>query len=118
VVIVVFGKVVVAKPKPTERRNTMTNNRMALAELVEKGSDVDLLREMIGFVAQRLMDVDVESLTGPDLGDARRDGAPQDPEASRRELLPRVPGAEAQRQGKRAAPTSPSGRHKRAEVEP
>jgi hypothetical protein len=40
----------------------MTNDRMALAELIEKGSDVDLLREMIGFVSQRLMDCDVEAL--------------------------------------------------------
>jgi hypothetical protein len=29
-------------------------DRMALAELLEKGSDRDLLGEMIGFVAQRL----------------------------------------------------------------
>lgn len=42
----------------------MTNERMALAELLEKGSDSDLLREMIGYVAHRLMEVDVESLVG------------------------------------------------------
>lgn len=42
----------------------MTNERMALAELLEKGSDSDLLREMIGYVAQRLMEADVESLVG------------------------------------------------------
>jgi putative transposase len=42
---------------------------MALAELIEKGSDVDLLREMIGFVAQRLMEVDVESLCGAGYGE-------------------------------------------------
>jgi putative transposase len=42
----------------------MTNERMALAELLEKGSDGDLLREMIGYVAQRLMDADVENLVG------------------------------------------------------
>ena len=47
----------------------MTNDRMALAELIEKGSDADLLREMIGFVAQRLMDVDVESLCGASYGE-------------------------------------------------
>jgi putative transposase len=34
----------------------MTDDRMALAELLEKGSDGDLLREMIAFRAQRLMD--------------------------------------------------------------
>ena len=47
----------------------MTNDRMALAELLEKGSDRDLLREMIGYVAQRLMDVDVAGLVGADHGE-------------------------------------------------
>jgi putative transposase len=47
----------------------MTNDRMALAELLEKGSDGDLLREMIGFVAQRLMDVDVDGLVGAGHGE-------------------------------------------------
>jgi putative transposase len=42
----------------------MTDERMALAELLEKGSDSDLLREMIGYVAQRLMELDVEGLVG------------------------------------------------------
>ena len=42
----------------------MTDDRMALAQLLEKGSDSDLLREMIGFVAQRLMQLDVEGLVG------------------------------------------------------
>jgi putative transposase len=42
----------------------MTDERMALAELLEKGSDSDLLREMIGYVAQRLMQLDVEGLVG------------------------------------------------------
>ncbi|MEO8751774.1 MAG: IS256 family transposase [Casimicrobiaceae bacterium] len=47
----------------------MTDERMALAELLEKGSDGDLLREMIGFVAQRLMDLDVEGLVGAGHGE-------------------------------------------------
>jgi putative transposase len=47
----------------------MTNDRMALAELLEKGSDGDLLREMIGFVAQRLMDMDVDGLVGAGHGE-------------------------------------------------
>ena len=38
----------------------MTDVRMALAQLLEKGSDADLLREMVGYVAQRLMELDVE----------------------------------------------------------
>jgi putative transposase len=47
----------------------MTDERMALAELLEKGSDRDLLREMIGFVAQRLMDLDVDGLVGAGHGE-------------------------------------------------
>ena len=42
----------------------MTNATMALAELAEKGADVDMLRQMVQFMAQRLMDFDVESLCG------------------------------------------------------
>jgi transposase-like protein len=42
----------------------MTIDRMALKALVEKGSDDDLLREMIGFVANRMMAMEVEGLTG------------------------------------------------------
>ncbi|SOD99440.1 putative transposase [Caenispirillum bisanense] len=40
----------------------MTMDRMVLAELLEKGSDSGLLREMISFVAQRLMDCEVEAV--------------------------------------------------------
>lgn len=47
----------------------MTDMRMALAELLEKGSDADLLREMVGFVAQRMMDLDVEGLCGAEHGE-------------------------------------------------
>jgi putative transposase len=47
----------------------MTDERMALAELLEKGSDGDLLREMISFVAQRLMDLDVDGLVGAGHGE-------------------------------------------------
>ena len=47
----------------------MTNERMAWAQLLEKGSDADLLREMIGYVAQRLMEVDVEGLVGASHGE-------------------------------------------------
>jgi hypothetical protein len=34
---------------------TMITDRTALQQLLEKGSDADLLREMIGFVAERVM---------------------------------------------------------------
>ena len=42
----------------------MTDEMMTLRTLLEKSSDTDLLREMIGFTAQRLMALEVESLTG------------------------------------------------------
>lgn len=42
----------------------MTDDMMNLQALLEKSSDADLLREMIGFAAQRLMELDVEGLTG------------------------------------------------------
>jgi len=42
----------------------MTDGMMSLRTLLEKSSDADLLREMVGFAAQRLMELEVESLTG------------------------------------------------------
>ena len=42
----------------------MTIDSMTLKALVEKGSDGDLLREMIQYVANRMMDFEVESRTG------------------------------------------------------
>jgi putative transposase len=41
---------------------TTTKTNMALAELAEKGADADLLKQMIQYVAQRMMEMDAESL--------------------------------------------------------
>jgi transposase-like protein len=47
----------------------MTDEIMTLRTLLEKSSDADLLREMIGFTAQRLMELEVEGLTGAPYGE-------------------------------------------------
>ena len=48
---------------------TTTKPTMALAELTEKGADVDLLREMVRQITQRIMDMDVESLCAATYGE-------------------------------------------------
>ncbi|MFO1035882.1 MAG: IS256 family transposase [Geminicoccaceae bacterium] len=47
----------------------MTDEMMSLRTLIEKAPDADLLREMIGFAAQRLMDLEVAELTGAAYGE-------------------------------------------------
>jgi transposase-like protein len=47
----------------------MTNDMMNLKALMEKSADADLLREMIGYGAQRLMELEVGGLTGAGHGE-------------------------------------------------
>ena len=54
----------------------MTDDMRNLRALVEKTPGADWLREIIGFAAQRLMELEVGC----------------DPEAAQRQLLPRLPG--------------------------
>ena len=42
----------------------MTDDRMALIELVEEEADGDLVREMLAFAAERIMEAEVEARTG------------------------------------------------------
>jgi transposase-like protein len=46
----------------------MTEDRMALIELIEKSADADLVRELLAYAADRLMALEVEGLTGAPLG--------------------------------------------------
>jgi putative transposase len=47
----------------------MTDDMIALRELLEKGSYATFLREMIGFAAQRLMELETETLCGAGHGE-------------------------------------------------
>jgi len=60
----------------------MTDDKIALRELLEKGSDATLLREMIGFAAQRLMELETETLCGAGHGE-RSEGRTNQPNGYR-----------------------------------
>ena len=47
----------------------MTDDKIALRALLEKGSDATFLREMTGFAAQRLMELESEALCGAGHGE-------------------------------------------------
>jgi putative transposase len=51
----------------------MTDEMMNLNALLEKTSDADMLREMIGFAAERLMALEVGALTGAGYGEKNPD---------------------------------------------
>src|SRR4051812_7261337 len=58
----------------------MTNERMALLDLVEKDADSDLVRDMLAFAAERMMEAEAEGAAGAAKGartplrDAHRNG--------------------------------------------
>src|ERR1700734_3171208 len=51
----------------------MTDEMMALRAVLEKSPDADVLREMIGFAAQRLMELETEGLCGAGHGERSAD---------------------------------------------
>ena len=68
-----------------------TKTTIALAELTIKGADADLLQGMIQFVAQRMIDMDAESLCAAAYGKSRATQQPQ--------RLPRKAGRDPRRIG-------------------
>jgi hypothetical protein len=51
----------------------MTEDRLALVELIDQGANDELVREMLAFAAGRIMELDVEARTG--LGHKGPDGS-------------------------------------------
>jgi len=51
----------------------MTDMMMNLRSLVEKGADADVLREMIGFAAEKLMELEIGARTGAEWGEKSKD---------------------------------------------
>ena len=51
----------------------MTDDMMTFRVLLEKAPDADIVREMIGFAAERLMEMEVSGLTGAALGERSPD---------------------------------------------
>jgi transposase-like protein len=51
----------------------MTDDKIALRALLEKGSDATFLREMIGFAAERLMQLETDTLCGAGHGERSAD---------------------------------------------
>ena len=51
----------------------MTDDKIALRALLEKGSDASFLREMIGFAAERLMQLETEGLCNAAPGERSAD---------------------------------------------
>jgi len=49
-------------------RSPMTEDMMNLRSLVEKSADADLLREMIGFASEKLMELEIGAKTGAGYG--------------------------------------------------
>jgi hypothetical protein len=66
---VFFGRVGLSRHNLNLETTTMTDDKIALRELLEKGSDATFLRKMIGFAAERLMALETHGLCGAGHGE-------------------------------------------------
>jgi transposase-like protein len=66
---VMMGRVVLRDSNSNPRITTMTDDKIALRALLEKGSDATFLRDTISFAAQRLMELETEGLCGAEHGE-------------------------------------------------
>ena len=97
----------------------MTDDMIALRELLEKGSDATLLREMIGFAAQRLMALETDALCGAGHGERTserinhrngfRDRDWEDPRGHRRAAHTEAPGLPCRRAAARSGSCASAG---------
>lgn len=86
------GRVGLQRPcNPEPGTNHDDQRQDWLRELLEKGSDASFLREMIGFAAQRLMELEVGEVTGAGHGE-RSPERLEDPAALAGELHFHKPG--------------------------
>jgi transposase-like protein len=66
---VILGRVGFSRRNLNLEITTLTDDKIALRALLEKGSDATMLREMIGFAVNRLMVLKTEALCGADHGE-------------------------------------------------
>src|ERR1700709_2361819 len=69
----ILGRVELSRNNLNPRTTPMTDDKIALRALLEKGSDASFLREMIGFAAERLMQLETEGLCNAAPGERSAD---------------------------------------------